>query len=113
MYIFGLTVSSALFLYYGVSCLRSESMRHEFERFGMPRMRLLIGWLEVLGGVGLAIGLFFPALAAAAAFGLAMLMAAVVAARLRQRDSLPETAPALILALVNGLIAVAAIERLT
>ena len=51
-------LSVLLFLYYGVDCLFSDGMVVEFERYGLSRFRRLTGSVEVLGAVGLAVGLW-------------------------------------------------------
>ncbi len=107
-------LSGVAFVVYGISCLASQSMVREFTRFGLARFRVLVGALEVLGGAGLLIGLWYhlPLLAASAA-GLALLMALGVGVRLRMRDGVLLTLPALVLFVVNGYLAVHAWERLT
>ncbi len=102
-------LSAALFLYYGIRCLFADGMAAEFERFGLLRFRRLTGSLEILGAVGLVIGQFIPSLVVVAAGGLVLLMALGVGVRLRLRDSLKETAPALVLMLVNLYIATYAV----
>lgn len=97
---------SALFVYYGAACIWSSAMVEEFERFGLARFRVLTGVLEILGAIGLAIGFFVPVLRVAAAIGLCVLMSMGALHRIRQRDSLPEMAPALLFALLTLWIAV-------
>ena len=55
--------SVVVFLFYGTACLFSDGMKADFERFGLSRVRLLIGVLEVLGAVGLVAGQFINGLA--------------------------------------------------
>lgn len=98
-------VSILAFLGYGLSCLFFDHMAGEFERFGLARMRRLVGALEVLGGLGLAAGIVLPALGVASAAGLALLMLLGVGTRLKVRDSLTQTLPALVLLLMNGMLA--------
>jgi hypothetical protein len=107
-------LSGVAFVVYGVSCLFSPAMAREFTRFGLARFRLLVGALEVLGGTGLLLGLVWslPLLAASAA-GLTLLMALGVGVRIRLRDGVLLTLPALVLFVVNGYLAVQAWERLT
>lgn len=99
-------VTSALFLYYGAACLWSQTMIEEFERFGLARFRVLTGVLEILGAIGLAVGLFVPLIRVLAAFGLGALMTLVVIQRVQQRDSLVEMLQALVFAVITLWIAV-------
>jgi hypothetical protein len=100
------TVLSVLvFLYFGVSCLFAGGMREDFDRFGLRHLRLLTGTLELLGAIGLMVGQFVPALVIVSAGGLALLMALGIAARVRQRDSSWQIAPAGMLMLLNGYVA--------
>jgi uncharacterized membrane protein YphA (DoxX/SURF4 family) len=101
-------VSAALFLGYGSLCLLSDGMRAEFERFGLSRFRRLTGGLEVLGGVGLLVGLLVPAVLVAASAGLALLMLLGVIARVRVRDPFVELLPAGVLLVANLFILLSA-----
>ena len=94
-------VSSFAFLYYGLLCLLSSSMKSEFIRFGLPGLRKLTGVLELMGGTGLLAGLHWPEFLLVSSGGLSLLMLAGVGARLRVRDSLPVFLPAIGLMLVN------------
>jgi hypothetical protein len=98
-------VSSTLFLFYGIACLSFEGIKRDFERFGLSRFRTLTGTLEVLGALGLIVGQFWPPLVPLSAGGLALLMFLGVAVRIRVRDSLAQTLPALVLMCVNLFIA--------
>lgn len=101
-----LTAFSALvFLYYGTSCLFANGMVADFERFGLSRIRILTGSLEVLGASGLIAGQFIPPLAIVSAAGLSLLMALGLLTRVRLRDSLQETLPAAVLMVVNAYLA--------
>jgi len=94
-------LSILLFLYYGLSVLVSNAMVTEFERFGLSRVRRLIGSLEVLGAVGLLFGYFAPILVIAASGGLTVLMVLGLITRYRARDRMTESLPALFLTLMN------------
>lgn len=98
----GLTVALGLaFLVYGVLCLATSSMVKDFERFGMPRMRVPTGWLEVLGGVGLLVGLrWMPALRLSAG-GLSLMMLIAFGVRLKMHDSLAASLPSFVLMALN------------
>jgi uncharacterized membrane protein YphA (DoxX/SURF4 family) len=94
-------VSAVLFLVYGALCLFSNGMEEEFERYGLSRFRRLTGGLEVLGGLGLLVGLLVAEVMAVAAAGLALLMLLGVIARIRVRDPLLEIVPAAVLMVAN------------
>ncbi len=94
-------LSAAAFLFYGVACLATDHMVAEFERYGLARFRVLTGCLEVAGGAGLLVGIWFPPVGVAAALGLSLLMLLGVATRVRIRDSLLMTMPAFVLFAVN------------
>ncbi len=98
-------LSVLVFLFYGVAVLFAKGMKAEFERFGLSRLRLLTGALEVLGALGLVAGQFIPQLVIPAAGGLTLLMALGTLTRIRVRDSLLETLPAVILMVVNAYLA--------
>ena len=97
------------FLGYGIACLRGPSMLVEFERFGLARMRVLTGWLEVLGALGLAAGYVFPPLVVVSAGGLALLMLAGVLVRIRVQDPFRALVPALVLLAINVFVVVHAL----
>lgn len=98
-------LSVIVFLFYGTSCLFADGMKAEFARFGLSRVRLLTGVLEVLGALGLVAGQFINELAIFSAAGLALLMALGLVTRIRLRDPLLEMLPAGVLMLVNAFIA--------
>lgn len=102
----GLSIS--LFLYYGAANLLANGMVAEFERFGLSRFRRMTGVLELLGALGLAVGLFLPPIAVVSAGGLSLLMALGVAARIRVGDAMLETLPAAVLGVMNLFILLSA-----
>ncbi len=81
-------------------------MVNEFERFGLERLRVLTGSLEILGGLGLLVGLKSQPILVSSAGGLALLMLIAFLVRLRMRDSLAASLPSLLLMLLNVLIMV-------
>ena len=94
-------LSILVFLGYGLLCLFSDGMVEEFRRYGLGRFRRLVGSLEVAGALGLSAGFAFRPFAVLSATGLSVLMLFAVLARIRVRDSLLQTLPALVLLLVN------------
>ncbi|MDZ7632121.1 MAG: DoxX family protein [Gemmatimonadaceae bacterium] len=105
VYLAANALSISVFLYFGASSLLADGMRADFERFGLSRLRLLTGALELVGALGLLVGLIFHTLAIVSAVGLALLMSMGVAVRIRQRDSVLQMLPAGCLIVVNLYIA--------
>ena len=105
-----IVVSIAAFMYYGLSCLFTQGMVAEFERFGLSRFRKLTGALEVLGALGLIVGYFVPPLILLAAGGLTAIMVLGVITRVRVKDTLVEMLPAIVLLLVNFYVFVYALR---
>ena len=97
-------VNGVAFVVYGVSCLASGWMKTEFERWGLGRFRLLVGTLEVLGGVGVLVGVSWPMILTVSSAGLSLLMLLGLAVRLKNRDGILLSMPAAVLMLVNGFI---------
>jgi len=104
-------LSSVLFTVAGVSCFVGTDMRREFTRFGLDRLRVLTGVLELLGAGGLVVGLWWPPVLRLAAGGLALLMLAAMAIRARQRDGAWLMFPAALLVGLNGVILAASLRR--
>jgi hypothetical protein len=96
--------SGVAFVIYGALCLFSASMQAEFIRFGLERFRVLTGILEVLGGVGLLVGLKWPPALWLSSGGLATLMLCGVIVRVVVNDRVVDLLPASMLMLVNGYI---------
>lgn len=106
-------LSIVAFLLYGIHCLASETMRAEFERYGLADLRTVTGWLELAGAVGLLASYWIPPLAIAAAGGLALLMALGVWTRIRVRDPLMAMVPALLFLVLNAWVALHAMRTLS
>jgi hypothetical protein len=101
----GLIVLSGFsFLVYGLLCVFSQAMVAEFTRFGLARYRVLTGILEILGGAGLLVGLFWPRVLVLSSFGLALLMGLGLLTRLRIGDGFLASSQALFFLLVNLII---------
>ncbi len=96
--------SSLTFLTYGALCLSNLSMRSEFERFGLQNLRTLTGVLEVLGGIGLLVGLKWPLALRFSSAGLFLLMIAGLAVRIKVGDGWLMSLPAFALMMLNAYI---------
>jgi uncharacterized membrane protein YphA (DoxX/SURF4 family) len=95
-------ISASAFFYYGIETLFANPPKIEYQRYGMPKARVFVGSLQVLGAAGVALGLFVAPLGAAAATGLTLMMLLGVAARYRIHDAPRLMIPAGSLAVVNA-----------
>ncbi|MBL0169660.1 MAG: DoxX family protein [Gemmatimonadaceae bacterium] len=98
-------LSILVFLGYGLLCLFSDGMVEEFRRYGLSQFRRLVGSLEVVGALGLMTGFVVQPITVLSATGLSVLMFFAVLVRLRVRDTVFHTLPALVLLLANLFIA--------
>ncbi len=97
-------ISSLVFIVYGVFCAFTPSMVADFHRFGLENLRILTGILEILGGIGLLVGLKWrPALWLSSA-GLSLLMLIAFGVRLKMHDSVILSTPSFLLMLLNAYI---------
>lgn len=87
-------LSSFSFLFYGVSYFISPHMKNEFKRFKLEKLGLLTIVLEILGALGLLIGLWYKPLLLLSSGGLALLMFLGVIVRIKLKDSLWISLPA-------------------
>lgn len=99
-------ISGLSFLFYGFKVLFQTASKEEFERFGVPAMRRFVGLMEVLGAVGVMLGLAFAPLGALAAGGLALLMVLGLIVRVRVHDALLLMVPAAALGALNAVLVV-------
>ena len=103
---FAQILSIAAFAWYGAQCLLSTTMIDEFNRYGLPRFRLLTGTLQLAGSVGLLVGFAFRPLIVLSSAGLAAMMLGAFIVRLRIRDSLHLAIPSLVFFALNLFILV-------
>ena len=108
-------LSSGAFLFYGINSLISQKMANEFIRFGLNKQkRLLTGYLQILGALGLAFGYFYSAdLVFIASAGLTLLMLLGFAIRIKIKDSISQSLPALLVAFLNLYICIGYYDKLS
>ncbi len=82
------------FLFYGSACWFTQHMVDEFNRYGLPQFRKLIGALEIAGALGLIFGYFIPIFQILAAGGLALLMLLGCLVRIKIKDTVSQILPA-------------------
>jgi putative oxidoreductase len=97
-------VLGLLFIVIGSMTVAGRKMFVEnFRRFGYPQwFRIVTGSLEVLGGLGLLIGIWLPWLAALASAGLILAMLGAVVTEVRTREPLQK----IVLPIVLGALAI-------
>ncbi|MFN0067486.1 MAG: DoxX family protein [Limisphaerales bacterium] len=100
--------SAISFLGYGSACFLTDHLKREFERYGFGSHRALIGRLQLCAALGLLAGLSQPWIGRAAAAGLALMMLAAVGVRIKIKDSLLQTTPALFYLVLNAYLSLAA-----
>ena len=98
--------SSLAFIYFGVNCFYSKFIISEFIRYNLTKYRKLTGFLQLVGAMGLLIGLYFyPFVLLLAATGLSILMIAGFIVRLKIKDNFIKSSPAFTFAVINIIIA--------
>ncbi len=100
--------SAISFLGYGAACFLSDSLKREFNRYGFGSQRALIGGLQFCAAVGLLAGLRQPWMGRAAAAGLVLMMLVAVGVRIKIKDSLLQTIPALFYLMLNSYLCLSA-----
>jgi len=79
-------------------------MKNEFKRFGLEKLGLTIVLLQILGAIGLLVGLKFNFILIISSLGLALLMFAGVIVRIKVKDSLWISLPAFLYMVLNAFI---------
>ena len=87
--------SSLSFLGYGVAYFTTSNMKSEFIRFGLSKYGTLTAILEIVGALGLLMGLRYNFILMISSGGLSLLMFLGVAVRLKIKDGLLASSPAL------------------
>ena len=77
-------------------------MMKEFDRYGIPQFRKLTGTLQLLGALGIIIGVWIDFLQILSTLGLFLLMLFGVITRIMIKDGFIKTLPALFYCLLNG-----------
>jgi uncharacterized membrane protein YphA (DoxX/SURF4 family) len=96
--------SSASFVVYGVSYFFTPHMKNEFKRFGLEKFGGLTAILEIVGALGLLVGLLYTPILLISSGGLAVLMCLGVVTRIRVKDNVLVSLPAFLFMVLNGYI---------
>lgn len=97
-------ISSFSFLGYAISYFVSPHMKNEFKRFKLEKLGLLTIVLEILGALGLLIGLWYKPILLLSSGGLAILMFLGVIVRIKLKDNLWISLPAIFFMGLNAYI---------
>ena len=100
----GVLISSFSFFAYTIYYFKSSKMEMEFKRFGLEKFGLIIMTLQFLGATGLLVGLLFNPLLIISSLGLALLMLAGFLVRLKLKDGILVSLPALFYMSLNAYI---------
>lgn len=105
LYTLSVFVSSLSFLGYGISYFTSPHMKSEFKRFQLEKLGLVTIIFQLIGALGLLIGFWvcLPLLIISSA-GLSLMMFLGLIVRLRLKDSLWVSLPALFFMFLNAYI---------
>ena len=96
--------SSISFVIYSLNSIFSKRMILEFSRWGVGNLRILVASFQMFGAIGLLLGMYNIWLLCLASFLLVLMMISAVIIRIRVKDSILMTLPAIIYALVNSVI---------
>ncbi|MDB9913007.1 DoxX family protein [Flavobacteriaceae bacterium] len=97
-------ISSFSFFAYTIYYFKSSKMEMEFKRFGLEKFGLIIIMLQFLGATGLMVGFVFNPLLIISSLGLALLMLAGFLVRLKLKDGILVSLPALFYMSLNAYI---------
>jgi|TARA_B110000211_G_scaffold205927_1_gene240512 hypothetical protein len=79
-------------------------MKNEFKRFGLEKIGLTTVLLEIIGAIGLLVGLKFYFFLMISSLGLALLMLAGLIVRIKLKDSIWISLPAFFYMMLNTYI---------
>jgi hypothetical protein len=97
-------ISSLSFFAYCIYYFKSSKMKMEFRRFGLEKFGLIIIASQFIGATGLIVGLKFNLILTISSLGLALLMLSGFIVRLKLKDSLWVSLPALFYMGLNSYI---------
>jgi len=91
-----LVFSAISFIFYGINTFVSKRMVLEYERWGFKSQRIILGCCQLLGGLGLLVGLKFAPLLTITSFLLLCMMITAVFVRIRIKERIIRILPALL-----------------
>ena len=103
-------ISSLSFFAYTAYFFKSSKMKGEFKRFDLEKYGIIIIASQFLGATGLLVGLKFNPILTISSFGLALLMLSGFIVRIKLKDSIWVSLPALFYMVLNTYIFLASIN---
>ena len=101
----GLSILSCVsFIFFGFACFFSNVFIREFDRYGLTEYREVVGFFELLGGIGCILGILYKKVLILSSLGLSIMMLLGVLVRIKINDTFIQTLPALSFFLVNVII---------
>ena len=101
---FILLFSAASFVFYGINSLVSKRMVTEYERWGFKNQRVILGFCQLFGGLGLLVGLVAPILLSVTSFLLTCMMLTAVFVRIQLKEPFFKMLPAMHYAVLSSVI---------
>ena len=101
LFVMMVLVSGISFIIYGCLLFISPQMQDEFKRFGLEKFTKITGVLELLGGIGMLIGLMFENILLISSGGLTLLMLLGFIVRLKVKDGFWLSFPSLFFMILN------------
>ncbi len=87
--------TSLSFIVYGYSSFVSRRMKSEFKRWGFSKQRKLVGFLQLVGGLGLFIGLKINLLLILTSLCFIIMMSSAIIIRIKIKDNITDILPAI------------------
>ena len=99
-----LVFSAISFIFYGISSFFSKRMVSEYSRWGYSNHRILLGFTQLMGGIGLFVGVYNSIILSIVSFLLTFMMITAVFVRIKIKDSLTNMFPAIFYSALNFII---------
>tara|TARA_Y100000385_G_scaffold72105_1_gene72468 strand:+ start:582 stop:935 length:354 start_codon:yes stop_codon:yes gene_type:complete len=99
-----LLFSAISFFIYGINSFFSKKMILEYERWGYKNQRIILGSCQLMGGLGLIVGLAVPLILSVSSFLLMCMMLTAVFVRIKLKEKVVKMLPAIFYALLNLII---------
>ena len=103
--------SGISFIFFGLACFYNSIFINEFYRYGLSEYRPIVGFFQLLGGIGSILGVFNKRLLTTSSLGLSVMMLMGVGVRLKINDTFIQTLPALTYLIVNAIIFIDLIKK--